>query len=161
MRGEFVFFPGTAKERVIPNMICNEGEEAILKMAFQNDDTIVAGGGNFYIGLTDDTLLRDATLASLLGEPTSDGGYARQPVTRDTTGWPTIELVNGIYRVSSEIVTFAATGAAFSKSITKAFLCNAASGASGVLFAFSGAFEAPVLLADGQTLPTRYRLYLK
>lgn len=159
MRGGFrFFFPNESV--FVPNMITNEGEEAYLKMLMQADDTDVAAGGNFYIGLCNHTPDEADTLADITNEPGAAGGYARQAITRDITGFPTIDFVSGVGRAVSALVSFAAAGADYSTAITRAFLCNAAAGSVGVLFSYSGALAAPLLIPDGGAYPVRYELYL-
>lgn len=145
----------------VPNIITDEGEEAFLKMLVRDEQGDVAAGGNFYIGLTTDIgVANDATLASLGGELLSDGGYARKPITRDASGWPSITQVNGIWRARSATVNFAASGDDFSAAYTRAFLCNALSGTTGKLFAISGRLETAFLLEDGQNIDVYYELFL-
>ena len=57
-------------------MIVTEGEAALLKMLFRGDNTIVAAGGNFYLGLCSQVPVKSDTLASIITEPSSQGGYS-------------------------------------------------------------------------------------
>ena len=163
MRGQFVFqFPNTPPI-IIPNRVVDEGEESFLKMIFQGDVADVSLGGNFYIGLCEEVPDDLDTIASITTEPTGVGGYARLPVIRDgsVNGWPTISLVNGDYKVESKVVTFTATGADYSRSFNRAFLCNIVSGTAGVLFAYSGPLASPVLLLDGADFAVKYEFFLR
>ena len=160
MRGEFIFFANTPERIVIPNMITDEGEEAFLKMLMQGDATIVAAGGNFYVGLSSDTPVETITLGDLAAEPSSANGYARQAVTRDATGFPTITQVNGVYCVTSALISFTPSGGDFDTDIDRMFLCDAATGTSGTLFAFSGALPAPITVTEAAPFSAQYRLYL-
>ena len=161
MRGQFRFWPGTSRELVIPNNILTEGEESFLKMIVQGDDTDVAEGGDFYVGLCGLTFSEDFTLADIVGEPTVTNGYARTAVTRDNVGWPTIDLVGGVRRAQTADIDFEATGGSFSTGISRAFLCNVSSGTSGLLFSISGALPSPIIIAPGAPVPIRYELFLR
>ncbi len=162
MRGIFRFFPGTPQELVVPNSIVDEGEETFLKQICRADTTDVPAGptGKYYVGLCGNTFDETTTLATLAGEPSSTGGYARIAVERDATGWPTLSQVNGVWRAQSKTVTFAASGADFDTAIWRAFLCNVASGTAGRLFGVSGPLPAALTVLDGNSLPLTYELYL-
>lgn len=140
-------------------MLTYEGEDAFLKMLFQGDNTIVPAAGNFYLGLCNQTPTKNDTLTSIVSEPSSAGGYARQPISRDTTGFPTISILSGESRIISLVINFAASGADFSSSFTRAFLTDAASGSAGTLFGYSGAYSSPVLLLDGQNRNVKFEFY--
>ena len=159
MRGGFILYPGTEKQLFVPNLITDQGEESFLKMICQANVTDVASSGDFFIGLTSTAPVETLTLAGLT-EPMT-GGYARQPISRDTTGWPTVEQVGTAYRALTKQVVFSASGAAYDIAVSRAFLCNVVSGSTGILFALSGAFNAPITVGDGETLPLNYALYAK
>lgn len=159
MRGQFtVHLP--EGDLIVPNQVVSEGIESFLKMIFNASTADVAGAGNFYIGICGSTVSSADTLASISNEPSASGGYARQAVTRDATGWPTISKVNGIWRAKSAIVNFAATGADYSQTLTRLFLTNAASGAVGKLFAYSAALLSPFTITDGSSYPASYEFFL-
>ena len=160
MRGQFRFtLPD--REIIVPNIITDQGEEDLLKMILQADVAIIAAGGNWFVGLCEETPGETDTLVSITTEPTSQGGYARQPITRDATGWPTISQVNDAFRGLSIQITFAAAGADFSRTIQRAFLTNIVSGTAGRLFAYSGLLPNPLLITDGNNLPVKYELFLR
>lgn len=161
MRGQFVFWPDSDREVVVPNNILDEGEEAFLKMIAQAHTGDVNAGANYYVGLMGDTWAEDTTLATLAGEPSNAGGYARKAVARNSTGWPTIGVVNGIWRAATLLLTWAPSGADFSVAVRRAFLCNASSGTVGKLFAVSGALPSELEMEDGSSYPMRYELYAR
>lgn len=161
MRGLFRFWPDTPKEVQIHNNFLTEGEEAFLKMIFQAATGDVAVGGNFYIGLCGVNFANTDTLATLGGEPSAAGGYARIAAIRSAVGWPSVAKVGGVWRAKTGTLTFAASGANFSTSIRRAFLCNVASGSGGKLFSVSGALADPILVLDGASLPMIYEAYLR
>lgn len=145
---------------VVPNTFLADGEQALLKMFLRADNTIVAGGGNFYIGLCGDAFSQSTTLSTLAGEPSATNGYARQAIARNSTGWPTVDLVNGTGHARSAVCNFTATGGDFSTTIVRAFLCSAASGTSGTLFSVSAPMPVPFLVTQGVTLPVQYDLWM-
>ncbi len=140
-------------------MLVQEGAEEFGKILVQGDNIIVPSAGNFYVGVCDQTPDFADTLTDISTEPTSAGGYARLPVTRDATGWPTIDVVNGEVRWLSKNLTFAASGADYSRAFTRLFLCNVASCTAGKLFCISGAYSSDMLLLDGQNKIVRFELY--
>jgi len=158
MHGQYRFFspayPGG--EIVILNTITDEGEEAFLKQLFQ-DVTI---GASFYVGLCNQTPVETDTLSSITTEPTVTNGYARELLTRNAVDWPGVDAVNGVKRISSKQLTFAASGGAFSTDFTRAFLCDAASGSTGTLFSYSGPLAAAITLADGEDFDMQYEFFL-
>jgi len=140
-------------------MLTQEGAEDFGAILVQGDNIIVPAAGNFFVGVCDQVPAFSDTLASITTEPTSAGGYARLALTRDATGWPTIDLVNGEIRWLSKVLNFAASGADFSTAFTRLFLCNVASGTSGKLFAYTGAYSSEILLLDGQDKDVRFEIY--
>ena len=161
LNGRFIIFPDTPQEIILPNSIVDEGEDALFAMALQADNTIVAGAGNFYIGLCGDTgVASDAVLADLLDEPGLVNGYARQPVIRSAAGW-TIDRVGGYSRARSSTVNFIGSGGNFDTAITRAFLCSVLTGTAGTLFSVSHRLTAPKTILDTETYPVVYELYGK
>lgn len=165
LQGRFVLFPGRSVEDggeiVIRNQIVNEGEEAFLKMLLRDDQTIVAGGGNFYIGLCDQIPTDATTLTDLASEPAVSHGYARNAIVRSAVGWPTIALSgNGDFVAQSAVVNFTAAGGDFSGPISRCFLCNVGAGSAGNLFSVSAPLPAAITILSGQTIPIRYELIL-
>lgn len=144
--------------KLIPNLIPNEGEEAYLKMIFQGDDSVVAEGGDFYIGLCANVGTETTTLATI-SEISNAGGYSRKAVARSNVGWTNPVLVDGTYMIQSASVDFTASGAAFDP-FWRFFLTNVASGTAGKLLAISGPLPSVGGIPDGQTRPTKYTIFL-
>ena len=140
-------------------MLTYEGEEALGQILFQGDNAIVAAGGNFYLGLCNQIPDKNDTLVDITTEPTVTNGYARIAIPRSAAGFPTIDVVNGETRILSLLRTFTASGGDFSSSFTRAFLCNVASGSTGILFGFSGALPTALLIEDGQSKDLRWEFY--
>ncbi len=161
LHGQYRFFPGTKKEFVVPNLVTDEGEQSFLKMIMQADVIDVPAGNNFFLGLCEETPGETDTLATITTEPTSAGGYARQSFARNTTGVPTIEQIADAFRAVSLQLTFAASGANFSRTIQRAFLTNVVSGTAGILFSYSGLLPNPLTVLDGTSLPVKFELFLR
>lgn len=162
LMGRFTFVLPQGKKIIAPNLIPDDGEAEYLKMITRADTTLIAAGGNFYIGLTSGTFTGASVLSdATANEPSAAGGYARQVVTRDATGWPTIDSVNGIGRAQTTEETFAASGADFDKSFTRAFLTEASTGSVGKLLGISAALENAVTVLDGNNVKIRYELFLR
>ena len=160
MRGQFRLFLPKGKEIILPNTVTQEGEDAFLKMIFQNNDTIIAGGGNFYMGLCNQIPDQVDTMASITTEPTiGTGGYARQPITRDAPGWPTIDVVNTRKRITSAQFTFTASAADFDADFTRVFMNTDLTGFAGTLFSYSAALDSAILLLDGQSIDLQYEFF--
>lgn len=145
---------------IVPNLIPAAAEEDFL-LAIVRDSFTIAGGGNFYVGLCNQTPNNTDVLTDISSEPSSAGGYSRKAITRDATGWPTVVTVNGAKGVRSATVTFTAASANFSAAIARAFLTDQASGTTGDLYSISGATTAPITVEDGQSLPLQYELFMR
>ncbi len=163
MRGIFTFYFGNNgwHHNVIriPNIVTDQGEEDVLTYLFTDVDWLTAD--TYHLGLCGDAnVAEDAVLADLTDEPTSAGGYARKPLVRNVTDFPVIDQVNGVFRAQSKLLTYTASGAAFSTAFTRAFICNVATGTVGRLLAFSGGLPSGVTLLDGQSFDLKYELYL-
>lgn len=159
LRGQFTLWTPDKQKIILPNMIVKEGAEAILKMAFRADNTIVASGAHFYVGICGPTVAATDTLAGITTEPSAAGSYARQGFTRDITGVPTIDQASSVWRFQSALLTFTASGGAFDQQLSRLFLCSVASGA-GKLFSYSAALPTPITVADGQSYQAVYEMYL-
>lgn len=162
-RGEYLFWDLNKTKHqsplVLPNLIPNDGETEFLKMIFQNVSA-VAGGTNFYVGLCDQVPTEALLLSGITTEPTGAGGYARRPLIRNSTDWPTIATVNGHLCITSVPVTFTATGADYSRTFSRFFLTSAASGGTGKLYSVSGPLVSPLLILAGASYAAAYRLYM-
>jgi hypothetical protein len=162
--GRFTLYPNDPKRRlVLPNEIVAEGATAFIAMITQAATDVVDAGANFYVGLMEETFDLTSTLASI-SEPTAhpSNGYIRQAVARSAVGWPTIDTVGDITRAVTDLVTFTGSGQPYTKSISRAFLTNVASGTSGKLLAVSAPLATPRLI-DGalDEMEMFYELYLR
>ncbi len=161
IHGQYRFHPGTPQELIVPNLITDEGEKSFLKQIMQADVVDLAAGADWFLGLCEETPGETDTLASITTEPTVTNGYARQGFARNTTGVPTVELINDAHRAISLLLTFTASGGPFSRSIQRAFLTNVSSGTSGLLYSYSGLLPNPVTVPVGTPLAVKYELFLR
>ena len=163
LSGEFLFYvDGLDRPPIIvPNRVVNEGKDVLLKMMWQGDGSVVAAGGNYYVGLCNQAPASDGsdTLLTISTEVPVAHNYARIALTRDAVGFPTITTVNGKKVIQSKVITFSASGGDFNSAFTRAFLCTSASGSGGKLISFSGALSAALTLLSGQSFPMQYQFY--
>lgn len=158
MRGFYFLVNG---ER-IPNQLTVEGEETFLKMITRGDATDVAVGGNFYLGLTGLSVANNNTLVDVAAtEPTATNNYSRKAVERNSTGFPTITQLDGVFVARSKAVTFDATPGNYSTSIYRLFLCNAANGTAGKLFSVSAPLQVPKLITPAESYIVQFELWMR
>jgi len=144
---------------IIPNTTTPEGAEIWGKMMFRGDNTVIAPAGNYWLGLTSLNPANFPTLEdAVLREPTIGvNGYARQAITRDATGWPTIINANGHVLFKSSELTFTASGIGYDKSINRLFLATVETGYAGTLFAISEPLPASVTVTPASPLTVQYQ----
>lgn len=107
----------------VHNVLLDEGERNVLDLYFRAQNA----PPTFYLGLHSGSLSDTSTLANVV-EP-SQSGYARQEITRNTTGWPTLALDAGDFQAESTQETF--TAAATWTPVNKIFLASQSTGAVG------------------------------
>ncbi len=161
LAGRYIIYPDTPKEIVIPNIIVDEGEISFLKMIGRADVVDVAAGGNFFVGLCQEVPTDADTLATITTEPTLTFGYARQPISRDATGWPVLGAIGDANRLQSLTITYTASGGNFSRTFQRLFMCNVVSGTAGLLFAYSGLLPNPIQVDDTESFTAKYELYMR
>jgi hypothetical protein len=167
INGEFLFWGPRrtskpivgAPDLVLPNLVTTAGAQEYLRMIFQ-DVTVIAGGANWYVGMMDQAPALSTLLSDLSTEPTVTNGYARQPLVRNATDWPTQLTINGRETIRSVVMSFTASGGDFSAAFSRFFLTDQASGTAGVLYAVSGPRDSALLVLDGETVQVGYRTYL-
>lgn len=156
VEGVYVLNPGTPFEERIRNTLVGDGAEAMLKSMFRGESTLPA---TYYLGLTNASYtFASATLTAIAAGEPSGNGYARQALNKDTTDWA-VASVNNQWRAQSKTVTFTATGT-WTPNWTRMFLCNAASGTSGIVFSLSGARSAQTV-QSGQGPTLRFEFWLR
>jgi hypothetical protein len=139
---------------VIRNALADEGEKYILDDFFRN----LNAPATFYLGLCNDALQDTDTLADILNEPVGNG-YARQEITRNSTGWPVLALDAGDYQVISKLVTYLATGGSIGP-VNTMFLCNVLSGTAGYHYAWAALSQSRTL-ANGEALGCKIKVKLQ
>jgi hypothetical protein len=139
---------------VVENALADEGEQNMLDAYLRGQNAPTT----FYLALFNDTPLETDTLADLVGEP-STNGYARQEITRDTTGWPTLALDAGDFMATSKQVTFSATGGSWGP-VTYMVLTTVASGTAGKHLAFVP-LSGPRTLQASETLGCKIKVKQK
>lgn len=151
-RGEFIRADGL----VIPNNVTLYGSKLILQTALQGL------AKTFWMALAD--CQPDVNLQiEDLGEPTiGTNGYARQQLTQDATGWPTVGDLNGEAYVESASFTFAASGGDFDAAARRIALIESDSAVEGDVIALSAAFPTQITIGVDTEVADRtfkYRLY--
>lgn len=149
------------KPLILPNLITNEGEASFLRMIVQADNVDVPSGGNWFVGLIGNNALDETSvLVDITDEVPVLNNYARQPILRNATGWPTITQVDPHHRALSASVDFEATGGDFANTYTRVFLCNVVSGTTGILYSVSAAAPAAIQISDTEIQSISYELFL-
>lgn len=156
IRGEYIRADGL----VIPNNITILGSGLILQ-GFARRAAIT-----MWVALAncapDQALLLDD-----LNEPTLGvNGYARIPVTQDSTGWPTLGTLNGESYVETDFLIWAAIGGNFDKAVNRMALCegNISSTTGNQVISLSASMPADLTVMPTTALGLRkfkYRVYLR
>jgi len=133
------------EEKNKKNIVPNQGEKAILEVFYRGIDSIVPND-KFYIGLYNGSIGESTTLATIPSEP-SGNGYSRQEVERSTTGWPTIELDEGDWRVVSKEIELTASGGSIGP-VNGAFIATTLDNSGSLIGAVAMAVERTVIAGD-------------
>jgi len=152
VHGQFKIYRPDGKIEVLPNLVTYNGGSRFLDIIFRG------AVPTFFLGLMDQTITKSNVLTDVTTEPTTAGGYARIPVARSSVGWPTLDFVNGIPRIVTALNTFTATGAPFSRAISRVFLATTVDN-TGYLLSVSAALSTPITLASGESLPFYYEVF--
>jgi len=126
------------------NALADEGEQNMLNSYFRSTSSPTT----FYIRLYNDTPVETDSLSALTGEP-SGNGYAAIEVERNATGFPTLALDSGDYKITSKTVTFTASGGTIGP-VTYAVLATTSDN-TGLLLSFV-ALSTTRTLANGESL---------
>ena len=135
------------------NALTDQGEQDVLETFYVNQS---APASNFFLGLSNSTPVDTSTLSTIT--EVSGSGYARQTITRNTTGWPTRGLVGGDWQLQAATATFTATGTWTTANY--AFLCSVTSGTSGRLWNYVQLSVARTL-GNGDSLQFTYKITLQ
>jgi len=135
------------------NALVDQGEQSILDSYFRGQNTPTG----YYVRLCNDSLDEADTLISIQGEPVGNG-YLATNLPRSISGFPTLELDEGDYRITSRDVQFDAIGGDISQ-VNTAFLATSSDN-SGLLIAFVN-FSTPKTITDGNSLVIRFKIRMK
>ena len=138
----------------IYNTLHNSGEMYLLMCAFDNSGAYPPA--NYYFGLDNRLGISVIdTIGSLSGEP-SGNGYLRAGVA--SSGQFTVSALGDLYRATSQIVTFSATGTGWGP-VRNLFLATTNDN-SGILLA-SAPLSNPITLTNGDAVNMRMALSLQ
>lgn len=136
------------------NQLHSDGEAFLLRCCFDNTGDLPPQ--QYYFGLDNRGLIETAdTIEDLVEEPSISNGYSRQPVS--SNGEFTIEIVNGVYRATSKIVSFSATAGGWGP-VKNIFMTNLNAG--GLLIS-SAALSSQISLLEGDSINLRMALSLQ
>jgi hypothetical protein len=142
------------REENIPNTFHVVGELYCLTGLFNNNGSVIPS--NYYLGLDNRTaVVTTDTINSLVDEPTVNG-YFRQSVS-SVNGW-TIESIGGVYRATSNIVSFTASGGSWGP-VQNIFLTTKSDN-TGYLIATSS-LSSSVTPTSGTVTQLRFALSLR
>lgn len=141
------------------------GRQNYLQLLFRGVDSVAVGaGGNMYLGLCAAVPADDLTLADIVEPTIGTNGYARKAVTRDSTGFPTVDLVSGEPYIETADLVWAAVGGNYDQAITRLFLTPEATATTGEVWALGAAAAAPVIITPTLNVSLRtfrFRQYLR
>lgn len=142
------------EDKNLHNTLHIGGEMYILACCFDNSGSFPPD--NYYFGLDARTTISvDDVITDIVDEP-SINGYLRQGVSSSDEF--TIDVVNGIYRATSRVVTFSASGGGYGP-VTNLFLATTSDN-SGILLA-SNTLSNSLSLIDGDAINMRMALALR
>lgn len=153
-RGEF----HQANGLVIPNNVTIFGAQSILEGFARN--TVPT----FFVGLCNAVYEPELSLADIEEPTIATNGYARIPLPRDATGWPSDGLVNNEPYIESLALVWSAVGGAFDKAITRMFITPEESALVGDLFCLSAALPEEFTIDEDTVEADRtfkYRLFAR
>lgn len=154
MRGEYRFRDGT----LVANAFTDKGIEGVLVGAFRNVWPVTG----LFVGLCQAVPSRGLTLSDLTEPTIGVNGYTRQAIARDAVDWAVLGSQAGDPFLESKLITFTATGGAFTSPITRLFLTPEATLLVGDVWALSSAIATPLVIDTATPLANRqfnYRVY--
>lgn len=126
----------------IRNALVDEGEKNMLNTYFRQAEE----PSEFYIRLCYDSLVETDTLATIQNEPVGNG-YTPQLVERSVTGFPTIEMDLGDWRIISKEVQFNAVSGDYTP-VNTLFLATTSDNTGKLLAFVNMRIERTVLSGD-------------
>lgn len=149
MRGRFVRADGLT----IDNNISIAGSQAIMKAAFRHDVQ------DFFVGLCQGVPTLSMTVDDVIEPTIGINGYARQQLTQDIVGWPSVGVLGSEAIISSKPIVFTPT-ASFDQAFSRLMLVPELVG-DGLtsIFALSVALSTPIVLTSTTPLIERTFTY--
>jgi hypothetical protein len=112
---------------------------------------------DFYVGMYRGSVSRSTVLATIPGEPTSNG-YSRQLCERSTVGFPTLEVDEDDYwRVVSKELTITASGGSIGP-IDGAFLCTSSDATGTLIGTVASGVQRTILSGDSIIIQLKVRI---
>ena len=142
------------EEKNLLNTLHVGGELFVLSCCFDNDGTLPPA--NYYFGLDNRAEISVDDLMTDIADEPADNGYLRAAVS--SSGQFTVDILGGVYRATSQIVSFSATGSGWGP-VSNLFLTTT-SDDSGILIATSP-LSNTITLSGGDAINMRMALALK
>lgn len=138
------------------NILCDEGEKAMLDTFFRKNSSLYFAADYFYIGLYKGTIVETSVISTIPNEPAVANGYARIAVARTPVGFPTMEQDdNGNWRIASLVVTFTASGGDIGP-INGAFLCTSSDATGALIGAVAIGVDRTIKSGDQSKLSLKF-----
>jgi len=145
------------EQKNVYNTLHALGEEFFLKCCFQISENHPPE--NYYLGLDNRTSVSVSDdIDSLIDEPTGVNGYLRKPVN-SMTGFD-ITPVSGIYRATSQIVSFVATGGGWGP-VSNIFITNSNLNDGNTVLLATASLSSAITLNNGDNVNMRMSLSLQ
>jgi len=139
------------------NILCDEGEKAMVDTFFRKNASLYFSDDYFYIGLYKGTVVETSTLSTIPKEPAASYGYSRLAVERSSVGFPTIEQdEDGNWRVVSKEITYTASGGDIGP-INGAFLCTSSNDTGALIGAVAAGIDRTIKAGDQSKLSLKFR----
>lgn len=154
MRGQFVRGDGL----IIPNNISSAGAEMILKSAFQNESYTL------FAALVTGAPSKAMTLVDMTEPTVGTNGYARIPILRNSTGWPTTGELNGEVYIETQDLVWVPAGGNFDELIQRLALVGGATpDPDEPIFALSAPLADPLEMTPSLSIGLRtfkYQIFI-
>ena len=144
------------EQKNVYNTLHALGEEFFLKCCFQLTENHPPE--NYYLGLDNrSSILVGDAISSLVDEPITNG-YFRKPVN-SVSGF-TIKYVSGIYRATSDVVSFSATGGSWGP-VSNIFIATADVDNTNAVLLATASLSSQITLNSGDTVNMKMSLSLQ
>jgi len=145
------------EQKNVYNTLHALGEHFFLKCCFQITEHHPPE--YYFLGLDNRSSISvEDTISSLIDEPTGINGYLRRPVSSHS-GF-NIESVGGVYRATSQIISFSATGGSWGP-VSNIFITNASSDNADTVLLATAQLSSSITLNSGDTVNMRMSLSLQ